>query len=414
MSKVKQNLYMSTQAWVRVREIENGLFINEQGQRFVIFKLRPINFNLKSDGEKEAIIQSFAELLRSNENKITFYSRGHSTNLDKYLKRLSDFYKKEGNEACRDVILDEINFAQEHAARRSVSFSYYVVVEYLGLERRSKSDKRRFRDELVTISENIKSRLENLGVLVDLEPVLQAKDQEICDLLYSIYNRKKFEDGIKARSIKGSLADLESISAEDLEEGRENFEKESARNTIALFTLIVLALIMGLSISYFGLMASGLFGGKEKPSEKGDDLYIQDEIEDFEEDEIVIDEEEKETKAPLEVEKLEDEFELELIEDEEDEEESKPKSTDVGDLMKEVSEEEKESEEPLESGIDPKDQEETTKAPTTAATTNPPPVYVPPVQTAPTVYYPPVEPSYYEPDPGLDDPGEGDFFFEDE
>ena len=61
MKKIKQ---ISTQNWIPIESISENGIIKSQNKYIKILKIKPINYNLKSDLEKQAILNSYKIFLK--------------------------------------------------------------------------------------------------------------------------------------------------------------------------------------------------------------------------------------------------------------------------------------------------------------------------------------------------------------
>ena len=62
MKKIKEN---STQDWIPIEKILNNGIIKTKNKYIKILKVTPINYNLKSDLEKQAILNSYKIFLKT-------------------------------------------------------------------------------------------------------------------------------------------------------------------------------------------------------------------------------------------------------------------------------------------------------------------------------------------------------------
>lgn len=71
-----------------VKEIKNNVIIKSDNKKIAILKIRPINFSIKSNGEKEAIIFTFQKFLNSLDFPTQILMNTESIKLDSYLSSL--------------------------------------------------------------------------------------------------------------------------------------------------------------------------------------------------------------------------------------------------------------------------------------------------------------------------------------
>ena len=74
---------MSTQSWIPIEEIKNNGIIKMKNQYVKVLKITPINYNLKSDLEKEAILNSYKIFLKTCNFDIQILIQSSKENLEK-------------------------------------------------------------------------------------------------------------------------------------------------------------------------------------------------------------------------------------------------------------------------------------------------------------------------------------------
>ena len=71
-----------------IKEIENNLIITNNEKKIAILRISPINFSIKTDGEKEAITYSFQKFLNSLDFSTQILMNTETINLEDYLNAL--------------------------------------------------------------------------------------------------------------------------------------------------------------------------------------------------------------------------------------------------------------------------------------------------------------------------------------
>ena len=75
---------LTTQEWIPIEKIyENGIIKLKNNKFIKIMKINPINFNLKSNLEKEAILNSYKTFLKTCNFDIQILIQSNKENLDK-------------------------------------------------------------------------------------------------------------------------------------------------------------------------------------------------------------------------------------------------------------------------------------------------------------------------------------------
>ncbi len=80
--------------FIGIKEIKDNLIINDKNKKLAIIKVQPINFTIKQEKEKDAIISSFQRFLNSLDFPTQIIMRTESINLNDYLKSLESRIEK--------------------------------------------------------------------------------------------------------------------------------------------------------------------------------------------------------------------------------------------------------------------------------------------------------------------------------
>jgi hypothetical protein len=91
----------STQQFIPIKEIKEGVVVMRDGSLRVVLMLSSINFALKSDEEKNAIISSYQSFLNSLPFPVQIHVKSRKLHLDGYLAILDQQLAKQTNELLR-------------------------------------------------------------------------------------------------------------------------------------------------------------------------------------------------------------------------------------------------------------------------------------------------------------------------
>lgn len=117
----------STQAFVPVSDIKDGVIITNDGRYVKILEILPVNFHLKSAAEQQNIIYYFASYLKIAPDNLQFLAYTGRANIDAWCGQMEAFYESERNEDCRDMILENAELVNDLAANEAVSRNFYIV-----------------------------------------------------------------------------------------------------------------------------------------------------------------------------------------------------------------------------------------------------------------------------------------------
>jgi len=121
-----------TQDFVPVKEIRNGVLILKDGSMRVILIISSLNFGLKSDDEKMAIIEAYRNFLNSLDFTLQIFIRSIRLDIKPYLKTLEEQLANQNNDLLKIQIKEYIEFIKFFTENNDVmTKNFFVVVSYL-------------------------------------------------------------------------------------------------------------------------------------------------------------------------------------------------------------------------------------------------------------------------------------------
>ena len=123
----KRNI--SVQEWLPFEKIiENGVIKLNNGNYIKIIKIIPINFNLKSDLEKEAILNSYKIFLKTCNFDIQILIQSNKEDLSKHISSVKFSNQKE-NKKIKELSEKYINYLNQlNYNRKSSTKNYYLII----------------------------------------------------------------------------------------------------------------------------------------------------------------------------------------------------------------------------------------------------------------------------------------------
>ena len=120
----------TVQNWMPFEKIlENGVVKLKNNSYIKILKISPINFNLKSFLEKEAILSSYKTFLKTCNFNIQILIQSNKENLSKHIENIKNNNLNE-KENIKNVSKNYINFIQEvNQKRKSSSKNFYIIIK---------------------------------------------------------------------------------------------------------------------------------------------------------------------------------------------------------------------------------------------------------------------------------------------
>lgn len=121
----------STQDHLPIAGIQDGVLIMADGSLRAVLKVEPVNFELKSEQEQNAIIYSYQAFLNSLDFPIQILVQSKKLDLEQYLVRMQESQKQVTNELLRIQIEDYTGFVRRLISVANIMAKrFYVVVSH--------------------------------------------------------------------------------------------------------------------------------------------------------------------------------------------------------------------------------------------------------------------------------------------
>ena len=119
------------QEWLPFQEIlDNGMIKQKDNTYLKLIKIKPINFNLKSELEKEAILNSYKLFLKTCNFNFQILIQSNKEDLSKHIEQLNKNLIHE--ETCiQEISKQYIQYIQNlNHDKKSSSKNFYIVLKY--------------------------------------------------------------------------------------------------------------------------------------------------------------------------------------------------------------------------------------------------------------------------------------------
>lgn len=187
MTKIKK---ITLQEWLPIEKIENDGIVKLKNNKFIkIIKINPINYNLKSDLEKESILNSYKIFLKTCNFNIQILIQSNKEDLSHHISNIQKNISKKENKYLEKISQNYIEYINQiNLTRKSSSKDFYIVIaneinkkmEYVQSEEIIKND---LKEKYFKIKECL-SRCGN--------SVIELSDKkEIKKLFFSLLNTRK-------------------------------------------------------------------------------------------------------------------------------------------------------------------------------------------------------------------------------
>ena len=126
---MKQNK-LTVQDWIQVDTIfKNGIIKLKNNKYIKLIKILPINFNLKSNLEKESILNSYKIFLKTCNFNIQIIIQSNKEDLQKNINNIEENLKKENKNFLKEIGKNYISYINEiNSLKNSSSKDFYIVI----------------------------------------------------------------------------------------------------------------------------------------------------------------------------------------------------------------------------------------------------------------------------------------------
>lgn len=177
----------SIQEWIPIEYfLENGIIKLKNNKYIKIIKINPINFNLKSELEKESILNSYKIFLKTCDFNFQILIQSNKEDLSKNISNIEKNIENKNEEFLKEIAEDYIKYINAvNSNKKSSSKNFYIIIS---------SDEEQKNNEEIIIEElnekffKIKECLSRCGNLV----TGYSTKKELVQIIYSFLNSKKF------------------------------------------------------------------------------------------------------------------------------------------------------------------------------------------------------------------------------
>jgi len=178
----------STQQFLPIKEIKEGIIILKNGQWRSILMASSINFGLLSKEEQEAIIYQYQNFLNSLDFTIQILVQSRKLNITGYLKKLKEIEDQQESELLRIQAREYREFIKSLAEMTNLmTKNFYVVIPFYPP---SSKDFSRWKNQFDQRRAYVIEGLRRVGI-----NSVPLGNEEIIELLWSFYNPSAAEKG---------------------------------------------------------------------------------------------------------------------------------------------------------------------------------------------------------------------------
>ena len=204
----------ATQEFVPIKEVRDGIVMLKDGSIRGVVLASSLNFSLKSEDERNAIILQFQDFLNSLDFGVQISIQSRRLDIRPYIALLEDRYKEQVNDLMKIQTREYIEFIKKFTETTNImTKSFFVVVPYdpaiISIKggitkgifgKKSASEESKAKE--VSFEEN-RTQLEQRVSLVEQGlvrcgiRVIRLGTEEVIELFYKIFNPGDTEKPIK-------------------------------------------------------------------------------------------------------------------------------------------------------------------------------------------------------------------------
>lgn len=178
-------MHKSVQNWLPFEDIyEDGIIKLKDNSYIKILKVSPINFNLKSNFEKEAILNSYKLFLKTCNFDIQILIQSNKENIEKNIEKIENNSKNEC-EKIKNISIKYCKLLKEiNSENKSSSKKFFIILKKIS----EKNDINLIKEDLNNNYYKIKECLSRCGNSI----YCVGGEKEIKEILYSFFRTKDY------------------------------------------------------------------------------------------------------------------------------------------------------------------------------------------------------------------------------
>ena len=182
------------QEWLPIKKIDKKGVVKLKNNNLIkIIKVNPINYNLKSDLEKESILNSYKIFLKTCNFDIQILIQSNKEDLSHHINNIQNNISKKENKYLEKISKNYIQYINKiNLERKSSSKDFYIIISNENKKNNNIQTEELLKNDLKEKYFKIKECLSRTG-----NSVQEISNREkIEKLFFSILNVKKFNNKI--------------------------------------------------------------------------------------------------------------------------------------------------------------------------------------------------------------------------
>ena len=179
----------TVQEWIPIRNIwKEGIIEIENNTYIKILEVTPINYNLKSDLEKEAILNSYKTFFRTCQFDIQILIQSNKEDLTHHISKLKKYISKKENKYLKNLTENYIQYISNlNNNKKSSSKKFYIIIKNQLFNKKEKNMeiiKQELNEKYIKIKECLARCGNKVNNIDDKEEILK--------IFFSYLNTKKY------------------------------------------------------------------------------------------------------------------------------------------------------------------------------------------------------------------------------
>jgi len=122
---------LSSQDFVPIKEVRDGIVTLKDGSLRAVIITSSLNFSLKSEDERNAIISQFQDFLNSLDFTVQIFIQSRKLDIRPYLALMNERYKEQVNDLMKIQIQEYIEFIKNFTESTNImSKNFFIVIPY--------------------------------------------------------------------------------------------------------------------------------------------------------------------------------------------------------------------------------------------------------------------------------------------
>ena len=192
MKKIKKQ--QTSQGWIPINEILNNGIIKTKNNYLKILKVTPINYNLKSDLEKQAILNSYKIFLKTCDFNFQILIQSSKENLEKNIFNIQKNIQKKENKYLEKIAKNYIYYINKiNSNKKSSSKNFFIIIS------KKNSKEQEFNESFELIKNDLKEKYFKIKECLSRcgNSVFEINTkEEILKILNTFFNTRK-ENNLK-------------------------------------------------------------------------------------------------------------------------------------------------------------------------------------------------------------------------